>query len=175
LCLFASSFAAAQGQGSGRNPGAEDPELNRARVLLSGKVVVDDGTPLPQAAVVQTICKGQKRIAAHTDSQGRFSFTIGEMHSVTEAMGGGFEDASVSAKGGMSVGDTPNIAHNLREWRACGVMAELPGFTSEVVELMARTGDEGGDVGSIVLRRTGRVEGLMISATSAAAPDSARE
>jgi tetratricopeptide (TPR) repeat protein len=167
--------ATGQGQGSGRNPGTEDPELSRGPVLLSGKVVLDDGAPLSKSALVQTICKGQKRIAAHTDSQGRFTFKIGEQHSVSEAMGGGFEDASISAKGGMSVGDTPNLAHNLREWRACGVLAELQGFTSEVVELMARTGDEGGDIGSITLHRIGRVEGLIISATTAAAPAQASE
>ncbi len=163
------------GQGSGRNPGAEDPEMSRAPVLLSGKVVLDDGSPLPKSALVETICKGNKRIAAHTDSQGRFSFRIGEQHSVSEAMGGGFEDASISAKGGMSVGDTPNIAHNLREWRACGVLADLQGFYSEVVELMARTGDEGGDMGSITLYRIGHVEAAMISATTAAAPVLAKE
>jgi tetratricopeptide (TPR) repeat protein len=175
LCFFLSAFAVGQEMGTGRDPGTPDPEMTRARVLLSGKVVLEDGAPLPKSVVVQTMCKGQKRIAAHTDPQGRFSFAIGELHSVTEAMGGGYEDASVSAKGGMSVGDGPNVAHNLREWRACGVTAELPGFTSEVVELMARTGEEGGDIGSIVLRRTSRVDGLVVSVTSAAVPPAARE
>ncbi len=155
--------------------GTQDPEAGRPRVLLSGKVVLDDGAPLPSSAAVDTVCKGQKRIAAHTDSQGRFSFTIGEMNSMTESMGGGFEDASISAKGGMSVGNTPNVTHNLREWRACGVEAEMPGFTSEVIELMQRTGDEGGNIGLLVLHRSSRVEGLTISPTSAAAPDSAKK
>lgn len=153
----------------------DDPDETRARILISGKVVLDDGTPLPHSVAVQTTCKGQKRIAAHTDSHGRFSFTIGEPNSVPEAMGGGFEDASVSAKGGMSVGDTPNVAHNLREWRGCGVVAELEGFTSEVVELMARTGDEGGDIGFVTLHRVVPVTGLTISPTSAAAPEPAKE
>ncbi|HEV7219339.1 MAG: tetratricopeptide repeat protein [Terriglobales bacterium] len=150
--------------------------MTRPRVLLSGRVVLDDGGPLAKSVVVQTICKGEKRIAAHTDSQGRFSFMIGEMHSFSEAMRGGVEDASVSARGGMSVaGDTPVGVHKLLDWRACGVTAELPGFISEVAELMVRTGDEGGDIGIITLRRTARVEGLTVSATSAAAPVAARK
>jgi tetratricopeptide (TPR) repeat protein len=155
--------------------GTQDPEAGRPRVLISGKVVLSDGTPLPSSAAVDTVCKGQKRIAAHTDSQGRFNFTIGEMNSMTEAIGGGFEDASIAAREGMSVGNTPNVTHNLREWRACGVTAELPGFTSEVVELMQRTGDEGGNIGLVTLHRSTRVEGLTISPTSAAAPDSAKK
>jgi hypothetical protein len=155
--------------------GTQDPEAGRPRVLISGKVVLSDGTPLPSSAAVDTVCKGQKRIAAHTDSQGRFNFTIGEMNSMTEAIGGGFEDASIAAREGMSVGNTPNVTHNLREWRACGVTAELPGFTSEVVELMQRTGDEGGNIGLVTLHRSTRVEGLTISPTSTAAPDSAKK
>ncbi len=168
VCVFPS-------QQFGQNRSTQDaPDVTRAGVLISGKVVLDDGTPLPHSAVVQTMCKGQKRIAAHTDSRGRFSFTIGELNSVSEAMGGGFEDASVSAKGGMSVGDTPNVAHNLREWRGCGVLAELEGFTSEVAELMARTGDEGGDIGFVTLHRLAPVHGLTLSPTSAAAPGPAK-
>ena len=173
LLLFLGVFPVEQ---FGQNPSTQnDPDVTRARILISGKVVLDDGTPLPRSVVVQTTCKGQKRIAAHTDSHGRFSFTIGDPNSVSEAMGGGFEDASVSAKGGMSVGDTPNVAHNLREWRGCGVLAELEGFTSEVVELMARTGDEGGDIGFVTLHRVAPVGALTVSPTSAAAPEPARK
>lgn len=171
LLLFLVIFPAEQ---FGQDP-RTDNDVTRSRILISGKVMLDDGTPLPRSVPVQTICKGQKRIAAHTDSQGRFSFTIGELNSVSEAMGGGFEDASVSAKGGMSVGDTPNLAHNLREWKGCGVTTELVGFTSEVAELMDRTGDEGGDIGFITLHRVAPGEGLTVSVTSAAAPEPARK
>jgi tetratricopeptide (TPR) repeat protein len=90
-------------------------------------------------------------------------------------MGAGFSDASMSANGGLPYGDTPNVEHNRREWRACGLQAELPGYTSEIVELIARTDNRGGNIGSIALHRIGPVEGNSISATSAAAPAEARE
>ncbi len=55
------------------------------------------------------------------------------------------------------------------------MLAELEGFTSEIVELMARTGDEGGDIGFVTLHRVIPVTGVTISPTSAAAPEPAKK
>jgi tetratricopeptide (TPR) repeat protein len=178
LCLSLCSFAAGQSSrinsGAARASPVQDPDVNRPSIRLSGKVVVDDGSRLPRWAAVETVCKGQKRIVAHTDSEGAFAFAIGEEFAGAEAMGAGLADASISASGGFPIGNTPNVTHNLREWRSCAVQAELPGFTSEVVQIISRT-ESGGDMGFIRLRRIGHVEGFTISATSAAAPEPAKK
>ena len=56
------------------------------------------------------------------------------------------------------------------------LLAELPGFTSQPVDLSSRLSTfESTDIGRLVLHRMGQVEGLTISATSAMAPKDAQK
>ena len=159
---------AASGESSGSS--INDPELETS-ILMSGKVEVDDGTPLPAPAAIRTVCKEQKRLVTYTDAKGAFSFTLG----ASSARDGVF-DASMSATGGSPFGNTPSPLHNQREWRWCGIQADLPGFSSEVVELTSRTDSfHAGNIGSLVLHRINSVAGITVSATSAAAPNAAQK
>jgi tetratricopeptide (TPR) repeat protein len=169
LAIVVCNLAQAQG---GPNP---DPELTRPNIVLSGKVVLDDGNPVPGVAAVQTLCKGQKRTVAHTDPSGRFSFTLVEQASSLPSIAGGGVDASVGPNDGLPIGDSPSPLHNRRQWRECSVLAELPGFTSEPVDIISRTDNNGGNIGSIVIHRIANVQGLTVSATSAAAPEEAKK
>ncbi len=55
-------------------------------------------------------------------------------------------------------------------------MAQLPGFTSQPIDLSSRLSTfESADIGRLVLHRMGQVEGLTISATSAMAPKDAQK
>jgi tetratricopeptide (TPR) repeat protein len=180
LVVFLTGICAAQqtpNYAGGISPGAPlpDPELTRPSIMLSGKVVLDDGTPIPGSAAVQTLCKGQRRTVAHTDASGGFSFALAEQASAAQSMGVGVMDASVSPRDGLPIGDSPVPLHNRRQWRECSVLADLPGFTSEIVDIISRTDNTGGNIGSIVLHRIVNVEGLTISATSAAAPEEAKK
>jgi tetratricopeptide (TPR) repeat protein len=172
LSIFLSTLAVAQGAPGVANVGGSDPELTRPSIVLSGKVVMDDGTTIPGAAV-QTLCRGQRRTVAHTDARGEFSFALVEHRSELSSMG--VSDASVSGREGLPVGDSPSPLVNAREWRACAVQAEMPGFTSETVDIISRTDNRGGNIGSIKLHRLSAAQGLTISATSAAAPEPARK
>jgi tetratricopeptide (TPR) repeat protein len=63
-----------------------------------------------------------------------------------------------------------------RNWRNCEILAALPGFTSQSVDLTSRISNfESTDIGRLVLHRMGQVEGYTISATSAAAPKDAQK
>src|SRR5687767_9674838 len=67
-------------QQPGQMPGRErDPfsEMQNRPVFLSGKVVMDDGTPPPDSVVIERVCGSVVRPEAHTDSKGRFSFQLG--------------------------------------------------------------------------------------------------
>ena len=57
----------------------------------------------------------------------------------------------------------------------CELRASLPGFRSDVVNLMNRRSMDNPDVGVIVLHRMGDVEGLTISVTSSLAPKDAKK
>ena len=52
------------------------PAIERS-VSLSGRVVREDGTPPPEPAGIERVCKGMVQMGARTDSQGRFSFQLG--------------------------------------------------------------------------------------------------
>jgi tetratricopeptide (TPR) repeat protein len=136
-------------------------------VLLSGKVVVSDGTPLPESVIIQSICRGQRRTEAHTDSLGNFSFQFGDRFS--SAIDAGFDaDAPLGNQSGMR--SASNDAGD------CELKASLAGFSSDSIALGGRlNGSESVDLGRITLRRVQNVQGLTISATTAAAPDAARK
>lgn len=147
-------------------------------VFLSGKVVMDDGSAPPDPVTIERVCNGVPKPEGYTDSKGRFSFELGR----NSAM---FMDASVSGPGdfgsGAGLGSSRQTMANPtggireRDLMGCELRAMLPGFRSEIVNLSGRRFMDNPDVGTIVLRRLGNVEGLTISATSMAAPKEAKK
>jgi len=136
-------------------------------MFLSGKVVVDDGIPLTDPVMIQSVCRGQTRTEGYTDSKGTFSLQL----SGPQEMMGSAED---SAAGFSTAAGSPSSGRK-RDLRDCDLQAVLPGFTSQTVELATKLSDfANADVGTIVLHRLQQVEGLTISATSAQAPDKAK-
>jgi tetratricopeptide (TPR) repeat protein len=130
--------------------------------FLSGSVVVEDGTPLTEAAAIQTTCRGKKRIETYTDSHGAFTF---EFASRASAASSALGDASTTISRGSR-----------RDTRDCDLQAVLPGFSSDVIQLGDRVaGIDGTDVGRIVLHRLDHVDGFTISVTSALAPAQAQK
>ncbi|HEV3207494.1 MAG TPA: tetratricopeptide repeat protein [Terriglobales bacterium] len=162
------------GTSSAPQPGVNNiPNPNDAtfgqRAFISGKVVLDDGSQLTESAAIQTLCRGHRQTVARTDSHGGFMFEFGDRASAAAA-GVGAADADSS----FNPSDTQRS--NQRDWRECELRADLPGFNSEVVDLNTRmTHFESTDIGRVVLHRMGQVQGLTISATSAAAPRDAQK
>jgi tetratricopeptide (TPR) repeat protein len=180
LTLTISSFAQGRpGSGGGKTPAPtarsipsqsqQQPDVpGLGRVFLSGKVVLDDGTPLTESATIQTICKGERRNEAYTDSHGSFSFEFGDRRPGRSAVGIGDAETSFSDY-------TPNRS-NQRDWHDCELQAVLPGYSSQVLELASKVYlSETADLGRIVLHRLGDVQGFTVSATSAQAPSGARK
>lgn len=146
---------------------APDPSAGQ-RAFLTGKVVLDDGSQLTESANIQTICRGRRQTVTHTDNHGGFSFELGDVSSTLAAGIGEADIDSVSNPNGRS-----SVQRN---WRECELVAELPGFTSQPVDLSTRLSTfESADIGRLVLHRMGQVEGLTVSATSAMAPKDAQK
>ena len=147
-----------------------NPSTPSTMLFLSGKVIVDDGTLLTDAASIQTICRGSTRTVGYTDRKGTFSIELDPNSSATLAGVGDVTDTGPTRQN--DYGGT----FQARDWRDCQVQAVLPGFTSQVVDLSPRLGgDSRAELGNIVLHRIGEVQGFTISATSAAAPSNARK
>jgi tetratricopeptide (TPR) repeat protein len=154
-------------------------------LFLSGKVIVDDGTPLTDSVIIQSICKGHIHTEGYTDSKGHFSFEINSLKmsgSAASAAGNAEESGSPqfgSERDHMDTGfgQTRLGSDRLRAyWRDCELQAVLPGFTSQMVQMAGKLDNIGvTDVGAIVLHRMEQVQGFTISATSAGAPAKARK
>lgn len=162
-----------------RTPANLPPTDTTPRSLfLSGKVMVDDGTLLTDSVIIQSICRGRIRTEGYTDSKGHFSF---EVNSLKESSAAGIQAIDSSPLGRHQLdtgfGQTRLGSDGLKDyWRDCELRAELPGFTSPVVQLAGRLNNIGmTDVGTITLHRMDKVQGFTISATSAGAPTKAKK
>src|ERR1700730_637518 len=74
------------------SPNNRFPDQQRP-IFLSGKVMLDDGTPPPDSVTIERVCNGNPRAQAYTDSKGRFSFQLGQTQGI-------MQDASVSSGDG---------------------------------------------------------------------------
>ena len=179
LALFVSLPVVAQRGGSRgvANPGSlprrQVPDFTPSNVFLTGKVILDDGNEPAEGATIQSICGGQKHPETVTDSHGNFTFQFANRLTANNSVGLGDAD---SAMWTTQLSGLNTKSGNNRNVQDCELQAVLPGFTSEVIELNALVSTSGNtNIGRIVLHRIGQVQGLTISATSAAAPGAARK
>jgi tetratricopeptide (TPR) repeat protein len=156
---------------------------NTARpIYISGKVVIDDGSVVPQNIVIERVCGGISKTVAYTESNGRFSFQWGNSNMIVpdasdsgsgatrSSSAGGF-GSSQSAGGGNTLAADP-FGNRMMN---CELRASLAGFKSDTVNLFNRKTADSPDVGMIVLHRTAGVEGSSISVTSMMAPKDAKK
>ncbi|HET7747749.1 MAG TPA: tetratricopeptide repeat protein [Terriglobales bacterium] len=137
-------------------------------LFLSGKVRIDDGSELTDAATIESMCSGDRHFEAYTDRKGNFSFEFGKQRTM------GNDDVATTSSSDMP-GQPRTALQQRRELQQCELIAVLPGFTSQAIELSAVDVTESMNVGTIVLHRLAHVEGFTISATTAMAPPKAKK
>jgi tetratricopeptide (TPR) repeat protein len=131
------------------------------RLVVYGIVAVDDGSPLTENAIVQSICDEIRHVEARTDTKGHFSFEMGNrMESSSD---------SAEVESTLRIGPDPRSRGPQKNWRQCRLQAVLPGYISNTVELSDAVQTK--DVGKILLHRASSAGSL--SETSAKAPESA--
>jgi tetratricopeptide (TPR) repeat protein len=183
LFLALSALAFAQGRAGGGRPAVGAPSSNlpssfpgvgattssptSAGVFISGQVVLDDGTELTEPAVIQTICRGQRRSQTYTNSRGYFSFQFGDSRSAAAAS---ISDASTSSA------PIRSSSQSSSEINECQLQAELAGFISQPIEMGGHADMTSAvDLGRVPLHRLAHVDGTSISVTSALAPPPAKK
>ena len=164
-------------------------------IFLSGKVVVDDGSALPEPASIIRVCNGNPHTEGYTDSQGNFGIELGnETGVLQDASESGGREPGMGLPQGMGVptgaapspgmGGTPSMSSNSainsgfgdRRLMNCELQARLAGFRSQSIMLVDRRPMDNPDIGTILLHRNSKVEeGNTVSAKSLAAPKDARK
>ncbi len=178
--LLCTPLAAQRGRGNQGNPRSIDNT-----VYLSGQVLLEDGSPPPDLVAIERICRGQTFPEGFTDQDGTFAVRLG-----TSALGA-MEDAGsygTDSRGRASgdplriggiTGDTEQFStmknKGMVDLIGCDLRARLDGYRSNAIILGRRSTLDDPDVGIIVLRPIAGVKGLSVSATSMAAPPTARK
>jgi len=146
-------------------------------MFVSGRVIMEDGTPPPEPAAIEVVCVAHRIPQTYTDSKGKFSFRLGEHQEVTSdaSLGAGSDrDILGGRRGGRQSGSTTSMARAGAGMMGCDLHVALVGYRSDDVSLAQRNSMDHTDIGTIVLHRLANVEGTTISVTSASAPKQAR-
>jgi tetratricopeptide (TPR) repeat protein len=167
--------------GLGSGGGAMGANTSRP-IYISGKVVMEDGSPVSPNITIERICGGIPKTVAYTDSNGRFSFSWSDRSMiVTDASDAGSGRAGSSNSGGFGSSQSAGGANSLAadpfgsRMMNCELRANLAGYTSDAVSLFNRKSADSPDIGAIVMHRIAGVEGLSISVTSMNAPKEAKK
>lgn len=165
----------------GSGGGALGPNTSRP-IYISGKVVVQDGSAVPQNVTIQRICSGISKTVAYTDSTGHFSFRWNDGSVlVTDASDAGSGSSRNTSTGGFGSSQSAGGASALApdpfgsRMMNCELKANVAGFTSNTINLFNRRSADNPDVGVIFLRRVAGVEGSSISVSSMMAPKDAKK
>jgi hypothetical protein len=137
-------------------------------MFLQGRVTASDGAPVPNDVMVERVCNARIRQQVHTSPDGGFSMHLGSRaDSLMDASGEGPSQRDLSGK-------NADLGIPRRELANCELRATASGFSSSVVSLVDLSGSLSSvDVGSIMVRRRGKVEGATISASAYKAPKEA--
>ncbi len=164
-------------------------DLSDHPLFLSGKVIMEDGTPPPDAVMIQLVCHTTPRSIGRTDSKGSFSIDLNNRAAIMTMADASDTSTPFSGSGnplgasnsGFSNSSASGSASSAqqgpggRELMGCDLQATLPGFRSDVLHLSNRKSLDDPNVGTFIMHRLANVQGTTISATSAMAPKDARK
>lgn len=172
------------GMGSRSSRSAQSPQRP---VYISGKVIMEDGSPLPPRVAIRRTCQGNSsRRETYVDPHGSFSFQIGgiqtseSVHDVADNTAGWntpndlTSDPLTQSPAAYGGGPVPSLSFEQLLW-GCEVAADFPGYRSDSISLAGRNFMDNSDIGTLVLHRIGTIAGSMISITSMKAPKDARK
>jgi tetratricopeptide (TPR) repeat protein len=168
------SIQANPANGSG---GSTKPLDTSQPLYISGKVVMQDGSAVPQNMTIQRVCSGIAKTVAYTDAKGHFNFRWGDRTSVIAdaadaGAGGNAGFGSSQSAGGANPLASDPFGNRMMN---CDVRANIVGYSSNNIGLFNRSATDSSDIGTIILRRIAGVEGSSISVTSMMAPKDARK
>jgi tetratricopeptide (TPR) repeat protein len=169
------------------NPPTQQQQGPQQPIFLSGRVLLEDGSPPSESVIIERVCSGQPHAEGYTDSKGYFAIQLGARNN------GMLQDASEDNNGlftrdpsnplGGGVSGTANAAGTSmprgmsQEQRLldCELRARLAGYRSQSVSLANHRAMDPPDIGTILLHRMGASEGTTVSMASLAAPKDAHK
>ncbi len=150
------------------------PEMERP-IFLSGRVLTDAGTAPSGSAAILSVCSGQVRTEAYTDTKGRFNLEFGKTAGVFQDASMDSQDDPTSGRPAQASGNSYSFRNDAFRLQNCELQASLPGFRSESIMLATHQPMDDPNVGTILIHQMGTVEGRTVSANNLQAPKDARK
>jgi tetratricopeptide (TPR) repeat protein len=159
-------------------------------IYVSGRVMLDDGTPAPLGVVIERVCGGQNHAEGFTDSGGYFGVNIqfgsqsGQIAGLGDASesggygmhpsGTGASTSNPGTTGGISAPGGNTAASDMR-LANCDLRAKLAGYRSQSVSLVDRRPMDNPDIGVLLLHRlVGPEGGGTVTASMLSVPKEAQ-
>jgi tetratricopeptide (TPR) repeat protein len=156
----------------------------QSTLRVSGRVIMEDGSPLSFPAIIERVCNGSPHAEGYTDTKGYFSLILGQnMEVIADAsevptgngrlnLPGGIATTGTMSAGG---GGSNRALGGITPYSNCELRAALGGYMSQTINLTGRTTMDNPDVGTITLRRMGSAEtATTVTASTLKAPKEAR-
>ena len=154
-------------------------------IYLTGRVMLEDGTPPPESATIERVCGATTRAEGYTDSQGNFGIELGNESAVfqdaSEESGARSPLAGIGAAGSGvgnngGAGSNAGVLGTINRYQNCELRAKLPGYRSQTISLSNRRPLDDPNVGVILLHKEGAGEtGTTISASTLLAPKDSKK
>ncbi len=166
----------------GSSPSTGQPRVSNqpqflSPLYVSGRILMENGQPVPESLSVSLGCGAQQLQVIHTDLKGYFQFSLG---------GGaqGNQDYSASNSAPLSMpgdgmqsvgmGGSQN-GSSQRSLIGCEVQVRVPGYVPLTQTITDHADITGIDMGTMHLARMAGVTGTSISVTSLQVPNNAQK
>ena len=172
--IFGQTVPAGMAPTSGPNPNMlPSPPANAS--VISGRFALEDGTPPPALVRVELTCNSIPRPMGWSDDKGAFSvrLAINSADEISDLSYG--KGVAAPLTGALSLGYPQPIDTIPPNLEGCDLRGALPGYRSDIVSLSGHRRLDSPEVGTVLMHRLGKVEGLTTSATTAMAPPAARK
>jgi tetratricopeptide (TPR) repeat protein len=142
-------------------------------MFLVGHIATNDATAVPTNLMIERVCNDRVRQQVYANLNGDFSMELGSR-----------TDTAIDASAepdlnpGLSHTD-PTLGIPRRDLTTCELRTSAPGFRASVISLAQVNAFDGStdrvDVGTVVVQRTSKIEGMTLSATPYKAPKDAHK
>ena len=154
--------------------------VTQAPVLLTGRVLLENGSPPPDPAKIELVCNSIAHSEGFTDAQGYFGIQFGSTAAVSQdadehdRLSPSVAAPTQTAPSGNGVEAGASITSD-KKLLDCDLRAVLTGYRSQSVPLKTLHLMENPDIGVIAIRPNGaQGDGAVVTAQSLAVPNQAR-
>lgn len=152
-------------------------------VAVSGRVILEDGSPPPALVLIERVCNGSSHSEGYTDGQGYFSIRLGQTtQAVADASegAGGLGQTLPSGTGSgaadmASMGEAGAGLNMGARFANCQLRARLGGYRSQTVNLRDHDAAANPDLGVILLHRLVEGEETAVTVSTLQASKPARK